>query len=91
MDNELSVKQKSSLLGIPASGKTAFFTEYFMDEYIHINPDTLHAHNKETALMAKCISEGKSFVVDNTNPMISGRQRYCVRDCVSGNAVKRKL
>lgn len=76
MQNVPSVKTAVILVGIPASGKTSFFAEYFMDEYIHINLDTLHTRNKEAALLAECLSKGKSFVVDNTNPMISDRQRY---------------
>ena len=87
MDNALPVKTAVILIGIPASGKTAFFTEYFMDEYIHINLDTLHTRKKETLLLTECLSEGKSFVVDNTNPVILDRQRYIVAAKAEGYRV----
>jgi len=63
-------------IGIPASGKTTFFSKYFVESYIHINLDTLHTRKKEAALLVECLSKGKSFVVDNTNPKRTDRERY---------------
>jgi len=76
MDNPSSIKTAVIFIGIPASGKTTFFSKYFMEDYIHINLDTLRTRKKEAALFAECLSEGKSFVVDNTNPTRTDRERY---------------
>jgi len=64
------------LIGIPASGKSTFYARRFKDEYVHINLDTLHTRLKEKSAVDACLTEGKSFVVDNTNPTVADRQRY---------------
>lgn len=38
--------------------------------------DTLKRRSREKTLLTKCIENGDSFVVDNTNPTIADRQRY---------------
>lgn len=63
-------------IGLQASGKTSFYQKSFSSMYIHINLDTLHTRNKERLLLEKCFSNGKSFVVDNTNPTILSRSGY---------------
>ena len=63
-------------IGIPASGKTSFYNKFFKDGYIRINLDTLHTRKKEMTLISDCLKSGKSFVVDNTNPTKSDRERY---------------
>ena len=74
MDN----KNKLALIfiGIPASGKSTFFKLNYEDKLVHVNLDTLHTRNNERALVEKCLAEGKSFVVDNTNPTKEDRHRY---------------
>lgn len=62
-------------IGIQASGKSTFYHERFED-YVHINLDTLHTRNKENLLLQECVENGKSFVVDNTNPTRSDREKY---------------
>ena len=62
-------------IGIQASGKTTFYHKYFSD-YVHINLDTLKRRSRENTLLAKCIENGDSFVVDNTNPTRADRQKY---------------
>lgn len=62
-------------IGIQASGKSTFYRKYFSD-YVHINLDTLKKRKREKILLSKCIENGNSFVVDNTNPTRADRQRY---------------
>lgn len=62
-------------IGIQASGKSTFYRKYFSD-YVHINLDTLKKRSRENTLLAKCIENGDSFVVDNTNPTREVRQKY---------------
>lgn len=38
--------------------------------------DTLKRRSQEKILLTKCIENGVSFVVDNTNPTVEDRQRY---------------
>jgi len=65
-------------IGIPASGKSTFYDENFSSTHVHINLDALHTRSKEKMLLEECIREGKSFVVDNTNPLASDRARYII-------------
>ena len=78
MKNISENKNKLAIIfiGIPASGKSTFYRQNFEDEFVHINLDILHTRNNEKALIEKCLLEGKSFVVDNTNPTKENRQRY---------------
>jgi hypothetical protein len=36
----------------------------------------LGSRAREAALIAECLAEGRSFVVDNTNPTVADRARY---------------
>ena len=84
MDNPSSIRTAVRFIGIPASGKTTFFSKYFVENYIHINLDTLHTRKKEAALLVECVSKGKSFVVDNTNPKRTDRERYIAKAKAEG-------
>ena len=73
----ISEKQAIVFIGIQASGKTTFYKQMLEDEgYVHISLDILHTRNKEDLLLMECLENGKSFVVDNTNPEISVREKY---------------
>jgi len=63
-------------IGIPASGKSTFYERSFAPDYVRVNLDALNTRHKEKALVDSCIRDGKSFVVDNTNPTKADRQRY---------------
>ena len=63
-------------IGIQGSGKTHFFKQHFEGEYDHINLDTLRTRKNELAAIENCISNGRNFVVDNTNPTRLDRHRY---------------
>jgi predicted kinase len=64
-------------IGIQASGKSSFFHKEMEGlGYIHISMDLLKNRNKEEALIHECLSSGRSFVIDNTNPTRGERERY---------------
>lgn len=63
------------LTGIQGSGKTTFCRQ-FLQDLVHVNLDTLHTRHKEALLIEECIAQGRSFVVDNTNPTRLDRARY---------------
>lgn len=65
-------------IGIQGSGKSSFFRERFFDTHVRINLDMLRTRRREELLMAACLEGGQSFVVDNTNPLPSDRERYLV-------------
>lgn len=43
---------------------------------MYVNLDTLKRRSREKTLLVKCIENGDSFVVDNTNPSREERKRY---------------
>ena len=64
-------------VGFPASGKSTYTRHVFeANGYVRINQDTLK--NKEACIRAckKALSEGKSAVIDNTNPSPDVRKEY---------------
>ena len=64
-------------IGIQASGKTTFYKELLACHgLVHINLDTLRTRRKEAMAIEKCLENGFSYVVDNTNPQIADRQKY---------------
>lgn len=72
-----SEKQAIVFMGIQASGKTTFYEQMLAGRgYVHISLDILHTRNKEDLLLMECLENGRSFVVDNTNPEISVREKY---------------
>lgn len=73
-------RQAVVFIGIQASGKSTFYNQMLAPlGYCHINLDTLHTRNRENNLLEACLNEGKSFVVDNTNPETADRLRYIPR------------
>lgn len=76
---EKKAKQAVIFIGIQASGKTTFYHRMLSNgTYTHISLDVLHTHNREEQLLMECLVNGKSFVVDNTNPDISVRAK-CIQ------------
>ena len=63
------------LVGPPASGKSTFVKKYLQD-YVHINQDTLKTHQKCIALLEDSLKSRKSAVIDNTNPSVEKRQQF---------------
>lgn len=64
------------LVGIQASGKTAFFLERFSRTHIRINLDMLKTRHRERGLIRACLDLKQPFVVDNTNPTKEDRRGY---------------
>lgn len=59
-------------VGLQAAGKTTFYRNYFTATHQHISKD-LFPNNKnkarrQTQLITAALEEGKSVVIDNTNP-----------------------
>jgi len=63
-------------IGIQGAGKSTFYRERFFDTHIRINLDMLKTRRREEILVAACLQSGQDFVVDNTNLLVSDRQRY---------------
>ena len=72
---EFNNKKMIIFIGLQGSGKSSFYHTCFED-LDHVNLDTLHTRNKENILLQDCINNGRSFVVDNTNPTAEGREKY---------------
>jgi predicted kinase len=66
-------------VGMQASGKTSFYLQKFADTHVRISLDVLKTRSREELLVAKCLADKRSFVVDNTNPLPSDRVRYIGR------------
>lgn len=64
------------MMGVQGSGKSTFFADYLAGEFVRVNLDTLKTRNRERLLIEECLSEGKSYAVDNTNPTRADRERY---------------
>ena len=63
-------------IGIPASGKTSFFHEHFVETHYHVSLDIFRTrHREETELLA-AITAGRDIVIDNTNVSEAERSRY---------------
>lgn len=63
-------------MGIQASGKSTFYQQMLLHTHAHISLDVLRTRGRELQAINECVEEGRSFVVDNTNPEKTDRQRY---------------
>lgn len=63
------------MTGCPGSGKS-HFTNIYLKQYKRVNRDSLGSWQKCVAVMEQFLNEGKSVVIDNTNPDPATRQRY---------------
>lgn len=64
------------LCGIQATGKSTFCKERLYSSHVRLNLDMLKTRHREEVLIRACIDAKQAFVVDNTNPTRSERQRY---------------
>ena len=64
------------LIGLPASCKSTFCSEYLSDNNVVISLDILKSRVREKKRVEECISQHWPFVVDNTNITKSDRLRY---------------
>jgi predicted kinase len=74
--HELAQAQAVLFIGVQAAGKTTFYSQRFATTHVHVNLDTLRTRAREARLLATCVDEGRSFVVDNTNPTAAQRAPY---------------
>lgn len=77
-------------VGLPAAGKSTFAKKYLVPHgYVHVNQDTLKSKEKCVKACAEALGQGRSVVVDNTNPsaelralyMAQARKHGCVARC----------
>ena len=64
------------LMGLQGSGKSTFFEKHLSEDFVRVNLDTLKTRHQEKLLVEECMSNHKSFAVDNTNPTRIERERY---------------
>ncbi|MEN6451734.1 MAG: ATP-binding protein, partial [Thermoguttaceae bacterium] len=64
------------LIGLQASGKSTFYKQRLFDTHVRINLDMLRTRNRERLLMEVCLQTQQPFVIDNTNPTPTDRQKY---------------
>jgi len=65
------------MVGRPASGKSTFTKRFFVPAgYVHVNQDTLKTKDKCVKAAKEAVANGKSVVVDNTNPSESVRGEF---------------
>lgn len=64
-------------VGIQGSGKTTYYHEHFAATHVHVSKDLMkNAREKESrqrSQIAEALREGRSVVVDNTNPTLYDR------------------
>ncbi len=64
-------------VGLQASGKSAFFHARFAATRTHVSKDLFrnnkNPNRRQAQLIQEALQEGKSVVVDNTNPTAEGR------------------
>jgi predicted kinase len=65
------------LVGLPGSGKTAFFRSRFAATHDHVSKDlmanTRDRGARQLTLIDEALRAGRSVVVDNTNPRVADR------------------
>lgn len=64
-------------IGLQASGKSTFFRNYFASNYELVSKDCFRNNKnpsrRQAQLIEAALKEGRSLVVDNTNPRIEDR------------------
>ncbi len=63
------------MIGSPGSGKSTFWHNY-LPKYERVNRDTLKTKEKCYKVAEQHINEGKSVVIDNTNPDKQARKYF---------------
>eukprot|EP01114_Cavostelium_apophysatum_P009515 TRINITY_DN22667_c0_g1_i1.p2 TRINITY_DN22667_c0_g1~~TRINITY_DN22667_c0_g1_i1.p2 ORF type:complete len:153 (-),score=48.61 TRINITY_DN22667_c0_g1_i1:33-491(-) len=65
------------MVGPPASGKSSFAKTIFVSQgYVRVNRDTLKTKEKCMKVAKEELANGKSVVIDNTNPSPDARKEF---------------
>ncbi|XP_077982850.1 bifunctional polynucleotide phosphatase/kinase-like [Glandiceps talaboti] len=81
------VQEVIIMVGYPACGKSTFAQLYLLPKgYVHVNRDTMKTWQKCVSASKAALSQGKSVVIDNTNPDEESRKRYI--DCAKEAGVQ---
>jgi predicted kinase len=69
-------------VGLPASGKTTFYSQRFATTHTHISkdlwPPSTNKESRQVREIRAALGVGKSVVVDNTNPAVADRASIIV-------------
>src|SRR4051794_26659406 len=64
-------------VGLQGSGKSTFYRERFAVTHVHVSKDNFRGNRRpqrrQMVLIEAALREGRSVVVDNTNPMVEDR------------------
>lgn len=64
-------------IGLQGSGKSSFYRERFAATHVHVSkdlwPNARRREARQRRLIAQALAEGRSVVVDNTNPLVEDR------------------
>jgi predicted kinase len=64
-------------IGLPASGKTTFYQRRFADTHQHISkdlwPNSANKDRRQAEELRAALAQGRSVVIDNTNPAPADR------------------
>lgn len=64
-------------IGLPGSGKTTFYERMFADTHFHISKDRMpnnrRPERRQQQLATDALQQGRSVVIDNTNPSVASR------------------
>ena len=64
-------------IGLQGVGKSTFYQQQFSKTHLRLNLDMLNKSRWREDILLKAFVEAKqSFVVDNTNPTITAREKY---------------
>ncbi len=66
------------LVGLQASGKTAFYAQRFATTHVHVSKDNFsnarHKDARQNQMVESALAAGRSVVIDNTNATPAERQ-----------------
>ncbi len=72
------MRQLVIFVGLQGSGKSTYYREHFAATHVHVSKDLMkNARDRDTKqqmLIEKALADGKSVVVDNTNPSAAVRE-----------------
>jgi len=76
IENQDKKPQAITFIEIQATGKTSFYKDHFFNTHLRISLDLLKTRHREKTIFECCIATRTNFVIDNTNPLRTDRERY---------------